>query len=221
MKPPVGFSLCGSDTDFSTPVVGAFTKYGTPTYTTGLWGNGLVGVGGADSYPGDGFYFTNSRGAWSLSAWIKPNWNSNDGTNKMLFYDDEQRWYFSIVKGSSNLMEVQMDARSGSGGSSLYKFNCSFSTGVWYLFTWTFNPLAAAGSKTAFYINGVAQTINTYTEGSGGNWGTGSLRVNITGYYHPNCTYDCVKHFDYTLAPSEVLLLMPERGGMNDQVGSV
>lgn len=216
-KPPVFFSRAGSDLEWSSPVVGsAASKVGTPTYSAGVFGNGIDTATGISS-AGHQEISVDVDGVGTIEFSVIPSFAHNDGVRHDWMYD----WHFNsgyeFYKTTTNRIAIFITNQSAVPYIS-YEFTLnSFASGDKVHFGIVVDRSASAGNKCAVWQNNVALTLATSTDGSGGDYGTGPFWFSFGKIPIANTSVvDNIKIYDYKR--TEFADYRDERSGMNDQV---
>jgi hypothetical protein len=228
-KPPTLFLRCGSDTQFTQPVIGsALTETGdASSYAAGYFGNGVKGVNNAAWQFIPSAYFDDAQGR--VGMWWKPD-AGFDGADGMLFdtYPNSAGKAFIYIQmrgAASNAMRWYHSVQGGAVRFSYDRAEGNFAAGTWYhiAYVWDRTGIDGGADTARAYVNGVevADDNNAWADTDFGGGLTGSIANAWTPAVWADLigTLDNFKVYDY--ANTDFTDIYNERGGMNDvaQVG--
>ena len=163
---PISFTQTGADVQCSSPIIGqAYTKGGTPTYTTGKFGQAMQGSGNGNYwYQTDVTIVIPDTTAFCVEYWIKFEGNdlSNTGGQKYFFSITSTPNTFRIYNGGSG--NIIHDCRIGATTALNQNIPfASYNLSQWYheAFTFDVNGLDGGATTAALYIDGVSTLTDT------------------------------------------------------------
>ena len=187
--------------------------YGTPwvkvgtghTYEPAKWGNGhrLAQNGRAWRYT------LISPSEFSITLYLKAEYNWNDGADHGILHDTAGNSYFEFYKTSANKFAVQIYTVPAVTPASVANFTpTAFASGDEIALCITFNKNNSAGNKIKVMQEASPLSVSSYTDYSGGFAG-GSNIMYDTGYYYgsaSNGVIDNIRNYSHEIDQATAIL---------------